>query len=58
MAGVDEVRAELLPEDKMRAIQEIKQSYGPVAMGAAGSNAAMATSLLVLFNALRLLRDK
>ena len=42
VAGVDEVRAELLPEDKMRAIQEIKQSYGPVAMVGDGINDAPA----------------
>jgi Cd2+/Zn2+-exporting ATPase len=40
--GVDEVRAELLPEDKMRAIQEIERSHGPVAMVGDGVNDAPA----------------
>ena len=40
--GVDEVRAELLPEDKMLAIQEIEQSHGPVAMVGDGVNDAPA----------------
>ncbi len=30
--GVDEVRAELLPEDKMQAIQEIQRKHGGTAM--------------------------
>ena len=42
LAGVDEVRAELLPEDKMLAIQEIEQSQGPVAMVGDGINDAPA----------------
>lgn len=40
--GIDEVRAELLPEDKMRAIQEIERSHGPVAMVGDGVNDAPA----------------
>ncbi len=40
--GVDEVRAELLPEDKMRAIQEIARKYGLVAMVGDGVNDAPA----------------
>ena len=42
VAGVDEVRAELLPEDKMLAIQEIERSHGPVAMVGDGINDAPA----------------
>lgn len=40
--GVDEVRAELLPEDKMQAIQEIQRTHGPVAMVGDGVNDAPA----------------
>jgi Cd2+/Zn2+-exporting ATPase len=40
--GVDEVRAELLPEDKMQAIQEIARIHGPVAMVGDGVNDAPA----------------
>ena len=40
--GVDEVRAGLLPEDKMRAIQEMQQKYGSVAMVGDGVNDAPA----------------
>lgn len=40
--GVDEVRAELLPEDKMRAIQEIASKHGLVAMVGDGVNDAPA----------------
>lgn len=40
--GVDEVRAELLPEDKMQAIQEIERSRGAVAMVGDGVNDAPA----------------
>jgi Cd2+/Zn2+-exporting ATPase len=42
LAGVDEVRAELLPEDKMLAVQEIEQSHGFVAMVGDGINDAPA----------------
>ena len=40
--GVDEFRAELLPEDKMLAIQEIARTHGPVAMVGEGVNDAPA----------------
>jgi Cd2+/Zn2+-exporting ATPase len=40
--GVDEVWAELLPEDKMEAIREIEQKYGAVAMVGDGVNDAPA----------------
>ncbi len=40
--GVDEVRAELLPEDKLRLIKELEQQYGPVAMVGDGVNDAPA----------------
>lgn len=40
--GVDEVRAELLPEDKMQAIQDIQRNHGPVAMVGDGVNDAPA----------------
>jgi len=40
--GVDEVRSELLPEDKMLAIQEIERNHGAVAMVGDGVNDAPA----------------
>ncbi|HEY3367631.1 MAG TPA: heavy metal translocating P-type ATPase [Symbiobacteriaceae bacterium] len=40
--GVDEVRAELLPEDKLRIIKELREQYGPVAMVGDGVNDAPA----------------
>jgi Cd2+/Zn2+-exporting ATPase len=40
--GVDEVRAELLPEDKMQALQDIQRNHGPVAMVGDGVNDAPA----------------
>jgi Cd2+/Zn2+-exporting ATPase len=40
--GVDEVRAELLPEDKVRAIEELRARYGAVAMIGDGINDAPA----------------
>jgi len=40
--GVDEVRAELLPEDKLTIIRELEQKYGPVAMVGDGVNDAPA----------------
>ncbi len=46
--GVDEVRAELLPEDKMQAIQEIQQRHGLVAMVGDGVNDAPALATATL----------
>jgi Cd2+/Zn2+-exporting ATPase len=40
--GVDEVRADLLPEDKVRAVRELRERYGPVAMIGDGINDAPA----------------
>ena len=40
--GVDEVRAELLPEDKVRAIEDLRARYGAVAMIGDGINDAPA----------------
>lgn len=40
--GVDEVRAELLPEDKLRIIKELEATHGPVAMVGDGVNDAPA----------------
>ncbi len=40
--GIDEVRAELLPEDKMMAIQEIQRRHGSTAMVGDGVNDAPA----------------
>ncbi len=40
--GVDAVRAELLPEQKVEAIRELTRSYGPVAMVGDGINDAPA----------------
>ena len=40
--GIDEVHAELYPEDKLRIIAEKRQTYGPVAMAGDGVNDAPA----------------
>ncbi|MEW5790741.1 cation-translocating P-type ATPase [Thermithiobacillus tepidarius DSM 3134] len=40
--GLDEVLAGLLPEDKVRAVGELEQAYGPVAMVGDGVNDAPA----------------
>lgn len=40
--GVDEVRADLLPEDKVRAVDDLRRRYGPVAMIGDGVNDAPA----------------
>ncbi|MGH9141668.1 MAG: HAD-IC family P-type ATPase, partial [Vicinamibacterales bacterium] len=40
--GVDEFRAELLPEDKVAAIEELRRAHGPVAMVGDGVNDAPA----------------
>ena len=41
-AGIDEVRAELLPQDKVRAIEELVNTHGAVAMVGDGVNDAPA----------------
>ncbi|WP_456433294.1 heavy metal translocating P-type ATPase [Thermosulfuriphilus sp.] len=40
--GLDEVRADLRPEDKIKAVEELEKSYGPVAMVGDGVNDAPA----------------
>lgn len=46
--GVDEVRAELLPEQKVTAVREIQAQYGPVAMIGDGINDAPALATATL----------
>ncbi|MED5374446.1 MAG: heavy metal translocating P-type ATPase [Myxococcota bacterium] len=40
--GIDDVRAELLPADKVSAVEELERTYGPVAMIGDGVNDAPA----------------
>ena len=40
LTGVDEVRAGLLPQDKVAALQELRQKYGPVLFAGDGINDA------------------
>ncbi len=40
--GIDDVRSELLPEDKVRAVEELERRYGKVAMVGDGVNDAPA----------------
>ncbi|MBL8057607.1 MAG: cadmium-translocating P-type ATPase [Anaerolineales bacterium] len=47
-AGVDEVYAELLPEDKLRLIKELRAQYGSVAMVGDGGNDAPALASATL----------
>jgi Cd2+/Zn2+-exporting ATPase len=42
LLGVDDVRADLLPEDKMRAVVSLRRAHGPVAMVGDGVNDAPA----------------
>jgi heavy metal translocating P-type ATPase len=48
--GIDDVRADLKPEDKVSAIKELEQEYGPVAMVGDGINdsPALATATVGL----------
>ncbi|MGO4394184.1 heavy metal translocating P-type ATPase [Variovorax sp. M-6] len=41
-AGIDDARGGLLPEEKLRAIQDMRQRYGPTAMAGDGINDAPA----------------
>ncbi|MFQ6110088.1 MAG: heavy metal translocating P-type ATPase [Candidatus Aminicenantales bacterium] len=42
--GIDDVRADLMPEDKIQAVRELEQKYGTVAMVGDGINDAPALS--------------
>jgi Zn2+/Cd2+-exporting ATPase len=48
MVGVDEFRAEILPEDKAAAIEALHAQYGPVAMVGEGVNDAPAMAVATL----------
>jgi Cd2+/Zn2+-exporting ATPase len=47
-AGVDEVFADLLPEDKLRIIKELREQSGPVAMVGDGVNDAPALAMATI----------
>lgn len=40
--GIEDVRGDLLPDDKLQAVQELQQRYGPTAMAGDGINDAPA----------------
>lgn len=48
IAEVDEARAELLPEDKVNAVKELREKYGTVAMVGDGVNDAPAMGVATL----------
>jgi Cd2+/Zn2+-exporting ATPase len=48
LVGVDEVRAELLPQDKVQAVEEIEERWGPTAMVGDGVNDAPAMARATL----------
>jgi Zn2+/Cd2+-exporting ATPase len=50
VAGIDEYRCELLPEDKVEAIGHLVREYKEVAMGAMGTDAALETADVALIS--------